>query len=388
MILEAFSKKSLPTSCSFLDVLISLHRSTPLIAYQLGKVVFMPLSSTSQAAPDEALKVNVDASGAFKRQASSFRDKISDEPGAKFPPEKYNGYVLLPHRLQGRRGVTNHRTNYVAKKNNFRGRYHLYVSYGCPWAHRTLLVRALKGLEDVISLDSTHWFLDERGWQFKDQYKDSLYGVPYLKELYLKADPKYEGRVTVPVLWDKKTEAIVNNESAEIIRMMNAFDRFIPNRAGINFYPKHLQTDIDSVNEWIHETVNNGVYKAGFATSQTAYEDAVYPLFESLDRIEGMLSKSDYLVGNTLTEADLRLWTTIIRFDPVYHTHFKCNIKGIEKDYPNILKLARRIYQMPKVAATVKILYIKKGYFCSQVQVNPTGIYAAGNGPNLAEPKV
>jgi putative glutathione S-transferase len=151
--------------------------------------------------------------------------------------------------------------------------------------------------------------------------------------------------------------------------MMNAFDKFIPNKAGVDFHPKHLQTEIDSVNEWIYETVNNGVYKAGFATSQTAYEDAVYPLFKSLDRIEGMLSKSDYLVGNTLTEADLRLWTTIIRFDPVYHTHFKCNIKSVEKDYPNILKLARRIYQMPKVAATVDILYIKKGYYCSQVLV-------------------
>ncbi|KAF9300182.1 hypothetical protein BGZ74_008213 [Mortierella antarctica] len=307
----------------------------------------MSSSSTTQTTPGEALKVNVDASGAFKRQVSSFRDKISDEPGVKFAPEKY---------------------------------------YSC--AHRTLLVRALKGLEDVISLDSTHWFLGERGWQFKDQYKDSLYGVPYLKELYSKADPKYEGRVTVPVLWDKKTETIVNNESAEIIRMKDAFDRFVPNKAGVTFYPKHLQSEIDSVNEWIYETVNNGVYQAGFATSQTAYEDAVFPLFKSLDRIEGMLSKSDYLVGNTLTEADIRLWTTIIRFDPVYYGRFKCNIKGIEKDYPNILQLARRIYQMPKVAATVDILYVKKGYFCSQVRVNPTGIYAAGNGPNLAEPKI
>ncbi|KAF9368325.1 hypothetical protein CPB97_004730 [Podila verticillata] len=318
----------------------------------------MPASSTtSQAAPAEGLKVNIDDSGAFKRQASSFRDKISDEPGAKFPPEK--------------------------------GRYHLYVSYACPWAHRTLLVRALKGLEDVISLDSTHWFLDERGWQFKDQYKDSLYGVPYLKELYLKADPKYEGRVTVPVLWDKKIETIVNNESAEIIRILNtAFDKFISNKTGLNLYPQHLQVEIDSVNEWVYETVNNGVYKAGFATSQTAYEDAVYPLFQSLDRLEGMLSKSDYLVGNTLTEADIRLWTTIIRFDPVYHGHFKCNIKSIEKDYPNILKLARRIYQMPKVAETVDILYIKKGYYGSQVRVNPTGIYAVGNGPNLTQPKI
>ncbi|KAI9231387.1 MAG: hypothetical protein BYD32DRAFT_213793 [Podila humilis] len=166
----------------------------------------------------------------------------------------------------------------------------------------------MKGLEDVISLDSTHWFLDERGWQFKDQYKDSLYGVPYLKELYLKANPKYEDCVTVPVLWDKKTETIVNNESTEIIRILNTtFDKFIPNKAGLNLYPQHLQVEIDSVNEWIYETVNNGIYKAGFATSQTAYEDAVYPLFQPLDRLEAMLSRSDYLVSNTLTETDIRL---------------------------------------------------------------------------------
>ncbi|KAF9198635.1 hypothetical protein BGZ59_004479, partial [Podila verticillata] len=181
-------------------------------------------------------------------------------------------------------------------------------------------------------------------------------------ELYLKANPKYEDCVTVPVLWDKKTETIVNNESTEIIRILNTtFDKFIPNKAGLNLYPQHLQVEIDSVNEWIYETVNNGIYKAGFATSQTAYEDAVYPLFQPLDRLEAML---------------------------IYHGHFKCNIKSIEKDYPNILKLARRIYQMPKVAETVDILYIKKGYYGSQVRVNPTGIYAAGNGPNLMQPKI
>ncbi|KAF9340265.1 S-glutathionyl-(chloro)hydroquinone reductase [Linnemannia elongata] len=280
--------------------------------------------------------------GEFKRQVSSFRDVISDEPGSKFVPEA--------------------------------GRYHLYISYACPWAHRTLLVRALKGLEDIISLDVVHWHMQEKGWPFKDGYEDSLYGAKFIREIYFKAQPDYAGRFTVPVLWDKKTQTIVNNESSEIIRMLNtAFDTL---------------TEIDAINEWIYDTVNNGVYKSGFATTQTAYENNVYPLFKSLDRIEDILSKADYLVGNTLTEADLRLWTTIVRFDPVYHGHFKCNIKGIEKDYPNILKWTRRIYQMPKVAETVNMEHIKKHYYQSHLQINPTGVVPAGNGPNLAEPVI
>ncbi|GJJ68568.1 glutathionyl-hydroquinone reductase [Entomortierella parvispora] len=298
-----------------------------------------------------------DSTGEFKRQASSFRDSIENTPGSKFPAEK--------------------------------ARYHLYVSYTCPWAHRTMLVRALKGLEDVISVDSVHYILDEGGWEFKDEFRDSLYRSHYLREIYLKADPQYDARVTVPVLWDKKTKTIVNNESSEIIRMLNtAFDKLVPGKAGINLYPDHLKAEIDSVNEWIYDTVNNGVYKCGFATTQEAYDKNVYPLFESLDKIGGMLSKSDYLVGKTLTEADVRLWTTVIRFDPVYHGHFKCNIKGIEKDYPHILKWARRIYQMPKVAETVNMKWIKDGYYQSHPSMNPTRIVAAGWGPNLAEPKI
>ncbi|KAF9917310.1 S-glutathionyl-(chloro)hydroquinone reductase [Lobosporangium transversale] len=303
------------------------------------------------------LKWANDKTGEFKRQVSSFRESIVDEPNAKFSPEA--------------------------------GRYHLYVSYACPWAHRTLLVRALKGLEDIISVDVVHWHLQENGWPFRDDYQDSLYGSKFIKDLYFKAQPDYSGRYTVPVLWDKKTQTIVNNESSEIIRMLNtAFDKLVPEKAGVNFYPPNLQSEIDSVNEWVYDTVNNGVYKSGFATSQEAYDKNVYPLFESLDRIEGILSKSDYLVGNTLTEADLRLWTTIIRFDPVYHGHFKCNIKSIEKDYPHILKWARRIYQLPKVAETVSMEHIKKHYYQSHLQINPTGIVPAGNGPNLAEPKI
>ncbi|KAF9942674.1 S-glutathionyl-(chloro)hydroquinone reductase [Mortierella antarctica] len=313
--------------------------------------------STSTSSQPAILKWANDKTGEFKRQVSTFRESIVDQPGAQFTPEA--------------------------------GRYHLYVSLACPWAHRTLLVRALKGLEDIISVDVVHWHMQENGWPFKDGYEDSLYGSKFIRDIYFKAQPDYSGRFTVPVLWDKKTQTIVNNESSEIIRMLNtAFDKIVPEKAGVNFYPDHLKADIDATNEWIYDTVNNGVYKSGFATSQEAYDNNVYPLFKSLDRIEDILSKSDYLVGNTLTEADLRLWTTIVRFDPVYHGHFKCNIKGIEKDYPNILKWTRRIYQMPKVAETVNMEHIKNHYYKSHLQINPTAVTPAGNGPNLAEPKI
>ncbi|KAG0212170.1 S-glutathionyl-(chloro)hydroquinone reductase [Mortierella sp. GBA30] len=297
-------------------------------------------SSAATETNDSSLKLKLaDADGEFRRQVSSFRDWVKDDPEARFPAEK--------------------------------NRYHLYVSYGCPWAHRTLVVRALKGLEDIISVDQVHWYLDERGWQFKDGFEDSLFGSKFLSEIYRKAEPSYNARFTVPVLWDKKTGTIVNNESSDIIRMFNtAFDRFVPEKAGINYYPDHLKAEIDSVNEWIYDTVNNGVYKCGFATAQEAYDNHVYPLFKSLDKIEDMLSKADYLVGNTLTEADIRLWTTIVRFDPAYHGHFKCNIKGIEKDYPNILRWARRIYQLPKVGETVNMDIIKKGYYNAKLARN------------------
>ncbi|KAF9372125.1 S-glutathionyl-(chloro)hydroquinone reductase [Podila verticillata] len=305
-----------------------------------------------------ALSMPVDKKGFYVRPETTFRNTISSEPGAQFAPEK--------------------------------GRYHLYISYGCPWAHRTLLLRALKGLEGIITVDAVHWFLDERGWQFTDGYTDSLYDTKFIKELYYKTNPDYVGRFTVPILWDMKTETIVNNESAEIIRILNtAFNDFItPENASRDFYPEPLRAEIDQVNQWVYETINNGVYKVGFSTSQEAYDQHIPPLFDALDKIEATLGKDDYLVGNTLTEADVRAWTSIIRFDPVYHTHFKCNIKSIEKDYPNILKWARRIYQLPGVAETVDMDFIKKGYYKSDVKNNPNGVVPAGNGPNLAQPIV
>ncbi|KAF9571239.1 S-glutathionyl-(chloro)hydroquinone reductase [Mortierella alpina] len=316
------------------------------------------MTATTQSINDPSFKLKLtDADGEFRRQVSSFRDWVQDDPNARFPAEK--------------------------------GRYHLYVSYGCPWAQRTLIVRALKGLEDIISVDSVHWFLDERGWQFRDGYEDSLHGAKFIREIYYKANPDYNARFTVPVLWDKKTNTIVNNESSDIIRMFNtAFNKLVaPDKAGLDLYPDHLKAEIDVTNEWVYDTVNNGVYKTGFATSQEAYDKHVYPLFEALDKLDEIFSKSDYLVGDRMTEADIRLWPTILRFDPVYHGHFKCNIKGIEKDHPNILKWARRIYQKPGIAGTVKMDIIKAGYYTT-VHINPTGIIPAGNGPNLAEPKV
>ncbi|KAG0302752.1 S-glutathionyl-(chloro)hydroquinone reductase, partial [Dissophora globulifera] len=256
-------------------------------------------------------------------------------------------------------------------------------------AHRTLIVRALKGLEDIISIDTVHWHMVEKGWPFKDGYKDSLYGSEYVRDLYFKAEPEYSARFTVPVLWDKKTETIVNNESSDIIRILNtSFNKLVPEKAAINYYPDNLKAEIDSVNDWVYNTINNGVYRTGLAETQDAYEKIAYQVFESLDRVEGILSKSDYLVGNTLTEADLRLWPTIVRFDPVYHGIFKCNLKSIEKDYPHILKWARRIYQMPGVGETVNMEHIKGHYWHALVQINPKGIIPIGNGPNLAEPKI
>ncbi|RUS31609.1 hypothetical protein BC938DRAFT_477454 [Jimgerdemannia flammicorona] len=203
------------------------------------------------------------------------------------------------------------------------------------------------------------------------------------------SDPEYSGRFTVPVLWDKKHSTIVNNESSEIIRMFNTvFDDVVPQTRGLTYYPEHLRPEIDSINEWIYDTVNNGVYKCGFATTQAAYEKNVVPLFKSLDRLEEILSKNEFLVANTFTEADIRLWTTIVRFDPVYHGHFKCNVKSIEKDYPNILRWARQIYQMPHVAGTFNLTHIKRHYYMSHRQVNPTQVVPYGNGPDLAHPVI
>lgn len=261
--------------------------------------------------------------GQFKRQDSQFRNEISKDAGAKFPAEK--------------------------------NRYHLYVSLACPWAHRTLIVRELKGLKEIIPVSVVHWEMLEGGWRFpKDDEscsgatKDNLYDSAYLKDIYFKADKNYSGRYTVPTLWDSKNETIVSNESADIIRMFyTAFDDVIDSKyKGVTYYPDALKKDIDSVNEWVYNTVNNGVYKSGFATTQDAYESNVVPLFDSLNKIEEMLHKSagPYLLGKELTEADIRLFPTIVRFDPVYVQHFKCDLGTIRHNYPYINKWLKNLY--------------------------------------------
>lgn len=267
------------------------------------------------------------------------------------------------------------------------GRYHLYVADACPWAHRTMIVRALKGLEDMISFSVVSSIMREEGWTFDQETGstgDHLFGFKYLREVYLKALPDMSGRVTVPILWDKKTNTIVSNESSEIIRMLStAFDG-IGAKPG-DYYPEDLRTEIDPINERIYNTVNNGVYKSGFATSQSAYEEAVVPLFESLDWLEEHLSTRRYLLGGRLTEADIRLFTTLVRFDPVYHGHFKCNIRRIE-DYPNLWAYTREIYQMDGVAETTNIQEIKTHYYASHDMVNPTLVVPLGNGGDLNAP--
>ena len=260
------------------------------------------------------------------------------------------------------------------------GRYHLYVSFACPWAHRTLVMRAWKGLEAAIGVSVVHPHMLDRGWELRTDFPgttgDPLYGFNKVYELYLKADPQYSGRVTVPVLWDKQRATIVNNESAEIIRMLTtAFDG-IGARPG-DYYPEDLQPEIDAINATVYEHVNNGVYKAGFSTSQDAYDEAVTRLFEKLDDLERKLSGSRYLLGNLLTEADLRLWTTLVRFDAVYVTHFKCDRKRIV-DYPNLYGYLRDIYQMPGVADTVHMGHIRHHYFRSHPTINPHGIISLG----------
>ncbi|CAG8459202.1 7347_t:CDS:10 [Ambispora gerdemannii] len=316
--------------------------------------------------PQEGILNWASPTGEFRRKPSSFRDFISKKPNARFPPEP--------------------------------NRYHLYVSYACPWAHRTLIVRALKGLEDIIGLSVVDYLMQEKGWKFSTPEQtpgaipDTVNNAQYLRELYFKAEPEYGGRFTVPTLWDKKLGTIVNNESSEIIRMFNeVFDDYLPDATkGITYYPEHLRAEIDAINEWVYDTVNNGVYKAGFATTQQActYEQNAHKIFESLDRLEDILSTNEFLVGGVLTEADIRLWTTIIRFDPVYHGHFKANLKSIEKDYPNLLRWARQIYQIPKIADTVNMHHIKNHYYQSHKQINPTGVVPIGNGPDLSKPVI
>src|SRR5829696_2160273 len=255
------------------------------------------------------------------------------------------------------------------------GRYHLYVSLACPWAHRTLIFRKLKNLEESISVSVVHWRMLEHGWTFEEGpgvVPDPIHNARYLHEIYTAGMPDYSGRVTVPVLWDKQTGTIVNNESSEIIRMLNAAFDGIGAAPG-DYYPDDLREEIDALNERIYDTVNNGVYKAGFATTQAAYEEAVGPLFATLDWLEERLAMRRYLVGSEQTEADWRLFTTLARFDPVYVGHFKCNLRRIV-DYPNLWDYLRDLYQTPGVAETVNMRHMKGHYYESHRTINPSGI--------------
>lgn len=286
-------------------------------------------------------------SGEFIRQAAKFRHWIKKEGTTAFLPEA--------------------------------NRYHLYISYACPWACRTLMMRSLKGLEDTISFSYVDALVQANGWSFavtEQATQDHLYQANYLYEIYLKADANYTGKVTVPVLWDKKNETIVNNESSEIIRMLNSeFDNFCKNDD--DFYPKDLQQQIDEINDLVYNNINNGVYRCGFAKSQCAYDEAFDNLFSALDKVETILSQHKYLVGDQFTEADIRLFTTLIRFDAVYVTHFKCNLKRII-DYPNIQNYLVKIYRMPGIKETVNMQHIKQHYYRSHPTVNPSGIVAKG----------
>lgn len=254
------------------------------------------------------------------------------------------------------------------------GRYHLFVSYACPWAHRAMVFRKLKGLEDLISLSAVQPLMLENGWEFAET--EPVAGAKYAWNIYAKADPSYTGRATVPILWDKHQNTIVSNESSEIIRMFNsAFDDLTGSK--LDFYPVALRTEIDEVNERIYHTLNNGVYKSGFATTQEAYEEAVTALFDTLDFLEDRLSTRRYLAGEQLTEADWRLFTTLVRFDAVYVGHFKCNIRRIA-DYPNLSNYLLELYQVPGVAETVDMPTIKQHYYGSHESVNPTRIVPVG----------
>ncbi len=301
------------------------------------------------------------AGGRFVRSTSQFRNWITADGSAG--PTGRSGFKAEP------------------------GRYHLYVSWACPWAHRTLIMRALKGLEDLISVSVVHWLMAENGWTFEDGpgvIPDTVNHVLFLYQLYALAQPDYSGRATVPVLWDKNSRTIVNNESSEIIRMLTrAFDG-LGAKPG-DYYPESLRTTIDTLNERIYDRLNNGVYKAGFAASQAAYDEAVRDVFETLAWLEDHLSHRRYLAGGRLTEADIRLFTTLLRFDEVYHCHFKCNVRRIV-EFPNLWGFAREIYQMPGIAETVNMTHIKRHYYQSHRHLNPSGIVPCGPGPDFATP--
>ncbi len=300
--------------------------------------------------------------GHFKRSQSQFRNWIT--PDGKPGPHGKGGFA--------------------AEKD----RYHLYVSLACPWAHRTLVMRTLKGLEKIIPVSAVHPLMLENGWTFGTDFPaatgDDLYHLHFAYEIYLRAQSDYTGRVTVPILWDKQQQTIVSNESADIIRMFNSAFDAQGAKAG-DYYPLAQREVIDEVNEWVYPQINNGVYKAGFATSQEAYDEAVNEVFTALDRAESILEKQRYLTGSRLTEADLRLWTTLVRFDPVYVTHFKCDRHRIS-DYPNLYGFLRDIYQMPGIAETVDFAHIRNHYYRSHATINPHGIISTGPIQDLDSP--
>ncbi|MFB6150863.1 MAG: glutathione S-transferase family protein [Haloarculaceae archaeon] len=291
---------------------------------------------------------STDGDGEFRRQTTTFRDWVSDDPDARFQPEA--------------------------------GRYHLYVSYACPWAHRTLLARSLKGLEDAISVDVVDPFRAEDGWQFTPEKEgctpDTVNGSDYLREVYVAADPDMTGRVTVPVLWDREEETIVNNESAEILRMLDTeFDEFADR--DVDLYPEGYRDEVDRIIEDIYDPINNGVYRAGFADSQEAYDRAIDDLFGALDHWDEVLEDQRYLAGDRPTEADVCMFTTLVRFDQVYHTHFMCNVSPI-REYDNLWPYLRDLYGTPGVAETVNMDHIKEHYYTTHPDVNPKRIVARG----------
>lgn len=260
------------------------------------------------------------------------------------------------------------------------GRYHLYISHACPWANRTSILRALKGLTAVISLTVVDYLLPSTGWQFAESDPDPNIGAKTLRQIYELSEPGYPGKITVPVLFDKKTQKIVNNESSEIIRMLNTeFNDFseTEEQRKLDLNPEELRSKIDEINDWVYHNINNGVYKSGFATTQEAYESAFDTLFKHLDKAEEILSKNRYLTGNKLTLADIRLFTTLVRFDPVYHGHFKTNLKRIA-DYPNLYNYTKELYQIPEIKSTVNFEHIKNHYYQSHRKINPTGIVPKG----------
>lgn len=293
------------------------------------------------------------ASGYFERPSSVFRNWVT--PDGRPGSTGHDGFAAAP------------------------GRYHLFVSLACPWAHRTMIARVLKGLESIVSISITHWLMAEQGWTFtpgEGVIPDPLFNSRYLHEIYSRADSQYNGRATVPILWDRHTQTIVNNESAEIIRMFNSAFDGVGAKLG-DYYPAPLREEIDLVNGRIYEAVNNGVYQAGFATTQPAYEAAVIALFDTLDWLEDRLSRSRFLCGDDLTEADVRLFPTLLRFDSAYLGIFKCNIRRLT-DYKNLWAYTKDVYQWPGIAATIDFHHIKQHYYLSYRSLDPTGIVPVG----------